>query len=974
MAVHAEDFEHLKRRFTGELLVDDLSRRIYSTDASVYQELPHAVAIPKTDDDILALIRFANQSGIGLIPRTAGTSLAGQVVGSGIVVDVSKHFTQILEFNAEESWVRVQPGVIRDELNLALRPHDVLFGPETSTANRAMIGGMLGNNSCGANSIVYGSTRDHVIELTGFLSDGSKVTFNGLTPEEVVAKSHGTTLEATIYKNLTHVLGDERMRSEIVREFPKPTIHRRNTGYAIDSLLDCAPFGNANQPFNLCRLIAGSEGTLFFATEIKLGCCPLPPPVLGLQCSHFRSVDAALRATQIAMKHKPWACELIDHLILEGAARNLDQNRNRQFVDGEPAAILLTEVRAGSQHAVLEITQKIETEFKVAKLGYRFPVLFDDDANRVWDLRKAGLGIIGNVPGDRKPVACIEDTAVDVNDLAEYIRDVDELLKTRHGVICVHYAHAGAGEIHLRPVLNLKSETDQKKFHEITADVAELVKKYRGSLSGEHGDGRLRGEFIRAQIGQNNFELLRQIKKTWDPKNIFNPNKIVNAPPMDQSLRYQPNQQPLNLTTIFDFGQTGGMLRASEMCSGSGDCRKTNLTGGGTMCPSYMATRNEADTTRARANLLRQALTHPIDAKNPLNNPDVLEILDLCLSCKGCRNECPSNVDMAKMKAEFLQGYYDANGIPFRTRLIANFSHINRWTSRFPGLYNFFVANKMTGGWFKKLAGFHVGRSLPRLSKQTLRRWFSNHRPHPDAGSRGSVFLYCDEFTNFNDLSVGIASVELLERLGWSVEIPEHVESGRASISKGYLRKAREIAEQNISLLAMNVSADKPLIGLEPSALLTFRDEYPQLVGEERRSQAVQLAENCLLIDEFLDQQELDPSVFTENEQTIRLHGHCHQKALASLAPTVRMLQLPMNFNVRLIPSGCCGMAGSFGYEREHYDLSQQIGELVLFPTIRNEPPENLIAAAGTSCRHQILDGTGRQAFHPVTILRDALK
>ncbi|MEZ6089563.1 MAG: FAD-linked oxidase C-terminal domain-containing protein [Pirellulaceae bacterium] len=982
-SIDEHDLRHLQSQLDGELRYDPLARTLYATDASVYQETPLAVAIPKTEADIRQLILFANQHRVGLIPRTAGTSLAGQVVGAGIVVDVSVHFTEILEINKSENWVRVQPGVIRNELNMALQPHGLLFGPETSTQNRAMLGGMVGNNSCGSNSIVYGSTRDNLIEVRGFLSDGSEATFKAIDDETFHRKcdDQDASLEARIYRGIRDMLSDPAARNEIRREFPKPEIPRRNTGYALDLLMDASALATeedpSDQPLNVCKLIAGSEGTLFFLTEIKVKCLPLPPPESVLLCPHFESVDQSLHATLLAVKHSIYACELVDRFVLQGAARNIEQRANMSFVSGDPGAILAIEFRDATSTGAYDRAARLADEMKAAGLGYHFPILVNEETNKVWDLRKAGLGIVSNVVGDTKPYAVIEDTAVAIEDLPAFIAEFNERLRTKFGLQCVHYAHAGSGEIHLRPIVNLKTEAGNQQFRDVATEIAGLVKQYRGSLSGEHGDGRLRGEFLQRMIGEENYERVWQMKRLWDPNNVFNPNKIVDTPPMNSSLRYRPGQPTPQVETVLDFSDVQGVLRAAELCNGSGDCRKTQLTGG-TMCPSYMATRSEQDTTRARANVLRHVLTKADDKAFPFDSEELREVMDLCLSCKGCKRECPSNVDVAKMKAEFQQGYYDAHGVPRRAKLIAGFARNSQRAAYAPWLFNFIVRNRWTSGMFKRFAGFAPQRSLPTMHRQTLRRWFASHTPHPAVGKQGRVLLFCDEFTNYNDVPIGIATVELLERLGFAVDIPQHTESGRAALSKGLLRDARRIALRNVELLKGQVGEATPLIGIEPSALLTFRDEYPDLLRGDMQDAARQIGQHCLLIDEFIakqiDADRIGASSFTDEPKTIRLHGHCHQKALASLAPTVRMLQLPVNYKVRLIPSGCCGMAGSFGYEKEHYHLSMRIGELVLFPTIRNEPPENLIAAAGTSCRHQIADGTGRTALHPVQILNDAFR
>ena len=688
--IDANKWAGLQSTLTGELHFDSLMRKLYSTDASAYQETPLAVAIPKTNADIQQLIRFAALHRIGIIPRTAGTSLAGQVVGSGIVVDVSRHFTDIIEINADEKWVRVQPGVIRNELNFELAKHGLLFGPETSTANRAMIGGMVGNNSCGSNSIVYGSTREHTLEISGFLSDGTPASFHRLNFEEFINKCDpiSTSLESKIYRDVRDLLRQPKIRHEIKREFPKPEILRRNTGYAVDLLMEANPLDEScSLPFDFCKLLAGSEGTLFFATEFKLNCLPLPPPISGLQCAHFNSVDEALRATLLAVKHSPYAVELIDRFILEGASRNIEQRENASFVVGKPGAILVTEIRGETETDVLAVTARLETEMRGEKLGNAFPVLFEPDTTKVWALRKSGLGIVANVPGDEKPVAVIEDTAVAVSDLPDFIREFNKILNEQFDIECVHYAHAGSGEIHLRPILNLKTEEGNRTFRAVATAVAELVKRYRGSLSGEHGDGRLRGEFLEKMIGSKNYEVIKQIKQIWDPNGVFNPNKIVDTPPMNSQLRYYPGQTTPDIPTVFDFSKEQGVVRAAELCNGSGDCRKTHLAGG-TMCPSYMATRNESDTTRARANMLRHVLTNPTNESNPFDNEDLMQVMDLCLSCKGCKRECPSNVDIGKLKAEFLQGYYDTHGVPTRTRRIASYSRNMKLAAYIPWLYN----------------------------------------------------------------------------------------------------------------------------------------------------------------------------------------------------------------------------------------------------------------------------------------------
>ncbi|SFQ35405.1 FAD-binding and (Fe-S)-binding domain-containing protein [Parafilimonas terrae] len=970
-----EQLQQLAQSLDGEFYTDKTMRILYATDASAYREMPLAVAIPKTKEDIKKLIAFARDNKTSLIPRTAGTSLAGQVVGNGIIVDVSRNFTKILELNTEEKWVRVEPGVIRDELNMFLKPHGFLFGPETSTANRAMMGGMVGNNSCGSNSVVYRSTREHLLEVKAFLSDGSEAEFKALNIDAFHAKCEGETLEANIYKNIRSLLSNYENQQEIRNEFPKKSIERRNTGYAVDVLLDMAPFTAGEPDFNFCKLIAGSEGTLAFITEIKLNIVPLPPKETGLLCVHFNNIDESLRANLIALQYHPTASELIDHFILECTKDNIEQRKNRFFVQGDPGAILVIEFKKDTRAEIEAIAKQVEADMRAANLGYHFPLLFGDDTKKIWTLRKAGLGLLSNLPGDDKAVPVIEDTAVDVNDLPAFIEEFNIILK-KYGLYSVHYAHAGSGEIHLRPIINLKTAEGNQLFRTIAEEIATLVKKYHGSLSGEHGDGRLRGEFIKQMVGEKNYQLLRQIKQAWDPQNIFNPNKIVDTPSMNTMLRYTPGQQTPTFKTLFRF-YNQDVLQHAEQCNGSGDCRKTHLSGG-TMCPSFMATRNEKDTTRARANILREFLTHS-DKINRFDHKEIYEVMDLCLSCKGCKSECPSNVDVAKLKAEFMQHYYDANGVPFRSRLIANFTKSAKLGALMPGLYNFAVKNKAISSVIKKISGFALKRSLPTVYKTTLRNWYNKRSTGNSQQStvNGQVYFFCDEFTNYNDTEIGIKAILLLEKLGYEVIMPEHDESGRTWLSKGLIRDAKKIINKNIATLHPLITEDKPLVGVEPSAILTFRDEYVDLADDDLFEIAKELSKKVFTVEEFIareiDKGNITAQQFKTEKRSIKLHGHCQQKALSSVAPTVKILSLPENYSVTTIPSGCCGMAGSFGYEKEHYDLSMKIGELVLFPTVRNKTGDTIIAAPGTSCRHQIKDGTKVIAKHPVEILYEAL-
>ncbi len=963
---------NLKNSLEGDLFTDSLQLIIYSTDASAYREKPLAVARPKNADDIKKIVRFASENKIPLIPRTAGTSLAGQVVGNGMVVDVSRYMNSILKFNILNHWVSVEPGVVLDELNKEMEKLGLFFGPETSTSNRCMLGGMVGNNSCGAHSLIYGSTRDHVMELKTILSDGSEATFGELSQEEFLEKLTLPSLEGDIYRNIHKILSDKDNQKEIAEQYPARTLERRNTGYAIDLLMDCQPFSEKGSKFNFCKLIAGSEGTLAFITEIKLNLVPLPPKDKVLVCVHMKSVKEALQANLIALRHMPTSVELMDKAILDLTKENITQKKNRFFLQGEPGALLIVEFAEEAPGMIEAKCKAMEADMRESGFGYHFPVVKDGDIKKVWELRKAGLGVLSNYPGDAKPVPVIEDTAVAPEVLPDYIEELQAILD-KLNLPVVYYAHIATGELHIRPVLNLKDPKGVELFHTVALETARLVKKYKGSLSGEHGDGRLRGEFIPMMVGNRNYALLQDIKQTWDPNGIFNPGKITQTPPMNSMLRFEPGKPVRKIDTVFDFSKDHGILRAVEKCNGSGDCRKSSIIGG-TMCPSYMAAGDEKTTTRARANVLREFLTNS-EKQNPFDHKEIYEVMDLCLSCKGCKSECPSNVDMAKYKPEFLQHYYDVHGISLRTRMIANINRVNQLGAIWPSAFNFFAKTPMFSGFIKSVLGFAPKRSIPLLNKQTLTAWYAKYTQKIEGKSfpNGRVYLFNDEFTNYNDSIIGIRVVKLLTNLGYEVIIPAHAESGRAFLSKGLLRKAKLIANFNIAALKDIISAETPLIGLEPSAILTFRDEYPDLALPELQEAAEKMAPHCMMFEEFFMREfqagRIRKESFSTKEMHIKLHGHCHQKALTSTDFTKNMLQIPENCHVVEIKSGCCGMAGSFGYEKEHYEISMKIGEMVLFRAIRKTPMNQLIVAPGTSCRHQIKDGTGRKALHPVEVM-----
>ncbi len=961
--------------FSGESEENLLQKLAYATDASVYQEMPHAVALPKNAEDIKLLIAYAHNNKTTLIPRAAGTSLAGQVVGSGVVVDISKYFNNILEVNPNQKWVRVQPGVIRNDLNVYLKPYGLMFGPETSTASRAMVGGMIGNNSCGLHSIVWGAVRDHLLEIKAFLSDGSQVVFKALTLPEFDAKCQLKSLEGQIYRSFKAILENKQNQEAISEGFPDAHITRRNTGYALDSLVQEYQNLLNGGTFNFCKLIAGSEGTLCFVTEATLNILPLPPKENALVNVHCHSLKESLLVNLIALEHHCYASELIDKLVVDLTENNAEQTRNRSFVEGSPVAILMVEFFEETQEKLSLKVQAFINHCKNEGLGYSFPVLLNQETSKAWELRKAALSILSNQKGDLVPTNLIEDCAVLPKDLPNYIDEIEALLQ-KYEIAYSISAHAGAGELHVMPMMNLRNQKGKDLFRTILEETAIIVKRYKGSLSGEHGDGRLRGEFIPLMMGEHNYRLFEEVKHIFDPNNVFNQGKITASPAMNASMRvHEEIKKPL-INTLFNFTEEEGILKLAEKCIGSGDCRKTEVTGG-TMCPSYMATRAETDSTRARANMLRHFYTENGPNSSPTQHA-TKQVLDLCLSCKACKTECPSSVDVTKMKAEFTQNYYDKNGIPLRARLVANFSKLMKLASYVPGVYEWFYSKKSLRVLANNLVGFHPERSMPHLSKELFSVWFqkigSLQNPKTPISS---IYIFADEFTEFNDSHIGIKLVQLLQKLNYEVLIPKHVESGRSSLSKGFVKNAKKIANKNITLLANLVSDNSPLIGIEPSAILSFRDEYPVLVDQNLQEKAAQIAQNSYLFEEWFAQEiekgHINKTSFTQATKLIKLHGHCHQKALSSLVPSKKALSLPVNYQVQLIPSGCCGMAGSFGYEKEHYDISMKIGELVLFPAVRNFEKEIIIAAPGTSCRHQILDGTSKIALHPIEILFDAL-
>lgn len=961
----------------GEARFDRLHRMLYSQDASVYQEEPAGVIFPRTRRDVVRTVELANTLGLPIIPRAAGTSLAGQCVGNGLVMDLGRHMNQILELNVEEKWVRVQPGVILDDLNRYLAPHGLFFGPDTSTSNRCMIGGMIGNNSCGTHSILYGTTRDHLLELEVVFSDGH---VHRIAPWDGGELDTSLAEEGALGDGLRALDAIVKEHAEAIRErYPRPSVNRRNTGYAFDEILGMRPYtdGEGGKTFELARLLCGSEGTLGIVTEAKLNLVDAPRKKTVV-VAHFDSLQRALEATVVAVEFDPAAVELIDRRILELAAENIEQRRNRFFLEGDPEAILAVEFYRDTEEELASACEALVAAFEERTPGYAYPRIDPPKASAVWSLRSAGLGILMGAKGDVKPVTVVEDTAVAVDVLPDYIRDFAEIME-KYGTQCVYYAHASVGELHLRPELNLKDRGDVEKFVGIARDVTDLVKKYGGSISGEHGDGRLRSPMLEQFYGAELTEAHRALKRAFDPNGIFNPGKIVDAAPIDHQWRFEPGEETPEVETYFDWSEDFGLVRSIEKCNGAGVCRK-RAEAGGTMCPSYMATLDEKDSTRGRANVFRNLIRENQDPRGAMASEELYEAMDLCISCKGCKSECPANVDMSRMKAEFLQHHHDHHGTPFRSWFFANYPRLSKLGSMAPGLSNL-LAGKGPSRWLMgKILGVAPERQLPRFAPQTFSEIYVAWRRRVGWSSEDLpiVGLYIDPFTEYTEPEIGMSVVRVLESAGWRVKvIPVH-DDGRTYISKGLLRGARAVLEDAVVKGRRWIDAhpDAKIVGVEPSALLTFRDEAPDLVGAVYREDALRFGERCMLLEEFIvwahDRGEFGAPWREEPVGEIVLHGHCHQKAIVGVAPTVRALELA-GYTVKTLPTGCCGMAGSFGYEEEHYDLSMRIGELVLFPSLRKLPEGRAIAAPGTSCRHQIKDGTGRTAHHPAIWLEWAL-
>lgn len=962
----------LQRAMAGEVRADDVHRVLYASDASIYEIVPVAVLMPKHAEDLEAVMKIASEYGIAVTARAAGTSLAGQAVGPGFVVDTGRFMTRITDFDPEEGTVRVEPGVIRDVLNRFLRPHGWVFGPDTSTTSRCMIGGMVGNNSCGSNSIRYGTTRDNLVSLDVIFTDGERREI-GEQDEASWAASLGA--PGVYGEAMRRVDSVVRENAALIREsYPKASIRRRNTGYALDDVADSWLTGASSKNPNLARLLCGSEGTMALTAAATLKLHRLHSHEI-LVAVHFETLEASLEATVEAIPFQPAAVELMDKRILDLASLNSEQLRNRWFVEGDPGALLIIQFFGDTQAEVEASASSIVAHFEAKRLGYAFPVIRGADMKRVWDLRKAGLGILSGKPGDVKPETIVEDTAVAVDDLPAYIREFARIM-AKHEADCVYYAHASVGVLHMRPELNLKDPRDIRRARLIAEDVADLVREFRGSLSGEHGDGRIRGPFVERALGSEVYALLGAVKRAFDPAGLMNPGVIVDAPPMEQDWRYHPGYSVEKWDTAFEYRDALGFQRAVERCNGSGECRRPH-TAGGTMCPSYMVTLEERESTRARANLFRRMIQEGPDAL--FQSTELKDALDLCISCKGCKNDCPASVDMARLKAEFMQGWYERKGTPLGARMFANVTELTKFAQAIPGamaIANFGQGTKLGKFVLRKALGISDQRTLPAFAPRSFHSLFGKRRASV-LDPVGTVLLYVDEFTDRYEPEIGIAAVDLLEAGGYRVLAPKIGHSGRGQLSKGFVADARRAIEANLETLAPYLNEVEAIVGVEPSSLLTLVDEALDLPRDPRLLEIAQRVKTKVaLTQDFVAKVSAEGrwrGEWTDEPREILLHGHCHQKSLVGQEGTQAALALPPNYRVTTIASGCCGMAGSFGYEDEHYEVSMAIGEMVLFPAVRDAAPEVVVAAPGTSCRHQIADGTAREARHPIEILRDAV-
>jgi FAD/FMN-containing dehydrogenase/Fe-S oxidoreductase len=968
--VPADLFSQLQQSIQGEVRFDRLSRALYSSDASVYQIVPCGVVLPKTEADIVATVKTCSRFGVPLTARGGGTSQAGQCIGAGIILDCSKYFNEILEINPAERWARVRPGCVLDDLNLQLKAHRLLFAPDISTSSRATLGGMIANNSSGTHSLIHGKTIDHVLELRVVLADGSILHARPMSAAELETVSAQPKLEGECYRVVRRLASAHA--EEIERRYPK--ILRRVGGYNLDSFtLDgvgpAVPDGTKSpaQPdlrFNLAHLFVGSEGTLGVVVEAKLRLIEMPKAKAVL-VAQFPDLLEALAATPLILKHQPSAVEVMDRYILDSTRLNPEASRLREFLQGDPQAILIIEFYGEHAEELKPRLDILEADLRRNGFGYHFQQATDVEVQqRIWKLRTLALGLSMAEKGDAKAISFVEDTAVSPEHLRYYIAEMLAVIAL-HGTKAGVYAHASVGCLHVRPVINLKTQDGVEQFQSIADEVAELVLKYGGALSGEHGDGLVRSPFQEKMYGPVLYQAFRELKRTFDPQGIFNPGKIVDAPPLTSNLRFGSGYVTPDVPTTFDFSVDGGLIRAAELCAGVGECRKKR---GGTMCPSYQATREEQHSTRGRANALRLALTGQLELTG-LEDRALHEAMDLCLECKACKSECPTNVDMARLKAEFLHQYQRKHGVPWRSRVLGNVARLSRWGSGLAPVSSWLVRSRVIRWLNEKLLGIDRRRVPPSFARRSLRKRFE-----PRDGDSGSVkvLLFPDTFTNYHEPEIGLAAVDLLRRGGCSVTLgPDSLGCcGRPLISSGFLDRAVKQARHNVECLYPWASAENTITACEPSCILTIKDDYPALLRGEERRQAEVVARMCLTFEEQMVRVGLP---FRSGPKRILVQGHCHQRSLIGMGPSMQLLRSIPDAEVIDLDAGCCGMAGAFGYEKEHYEISRLVGEQRLFPALRQANPDTVVIASGFSCRMQIEHFTSRTALHPARLLQSHL-
>jgi len=956
----------LEAQVEGEVRFDKVSRALYSTDASVYQIEPAGVLVPRSREDVVRAVKICRAHGCPITMRGGGTSQAGQAIGEGLQIDTSKYLNQLLEVNPEECWARVEPGIVLDELNAALRPHGLRFAPDISTASRATIGGMMANNSSGARSVLYGKTIDHVLEQHVVLSDGSVVHLRDRTASEVDAICAADTLEGACHREVRRLA--DTHASEIARRYPR--VLRRVGGYNLDAFVD----GDA--PFNLAKLMVGSEGTLGIVIEAKIALVKLPK-AKAVMTIQFHDLLDALEATPAILAHRPSAIEVMDRFILDNTKQSpaLDRKR-RTFIEGDPAALLCVEMYADDAGELPSRFDALERDLAGRGFGDRYFRAMDASTQAtIWSLREAALGLSMATRDDAKSLSFVEDTAVAPERLREYIDRFLGLIakhRTKAGI----YAHASVGCLHVRPVINLKTADGIRTFEALAGDVADLVLEFGGALSGEHGDGLVRSPFMEKMFGPAIYQAFRQIKRTFDPDGLFNPGKIVDAPPLTANLRYGTAYRAATPVTFFDYDDYGGIAGAVEMCSGLGACRKKL---DGTMCPSYMATREETHSTRGRANALRLALAGRL-GESGLGDEGVKEVMSLCLECRACKAECPVGVDVARFKSEFLASYWQRHGTPVRARLLGHVHDLSRWGSRLAPISNI-VARSAPVRWLnERIAGIDARRTPPAWASRTFAQRFrsecavpGNERPSPAGAPMSAAVVFNDTFTNYYNPGVGVAGAKMLQRAGCAPTLAPNVCCGRPLISQGLLGEARELAARNAEALAPAAEQGAALVFFEPSCLSAVREDAPALLRGDAARKARRVAESAVLFEEFVDRIWPSDLALSSGPSTILLHGHCHQKAMGLLAPAMRLLGRIPGANVVDLDAGCCGMAGSFGYLRDNFDVSRAIGERRLLPAARALQPGAVLVASGVSCRHQVEDFTSARAVHPAELLHSLI-